>query len=228
MFEITAVCNAGLLLRCGDSCILVDGISKSYLGFNGLSQTLYEELLQLRGLFSGLKAVIFTHTHPDHYDEERVMVLQQLHPELPVIVPDENTPPSGRILLEPFSVLYTETPHMPHTFTQVRHFTLFVRAGEESIYIAADAILDTGLHRALLQDVRPTYLAVNPVYLTMASTVSWLSDLRPRAILIYHVPTDVGDPSGMRRKAERSIGRCRMQLPPLLLPDRYPCSLKIP
>ena len=228
LLEITAVCNAGLLLRSGESCILIDGIAESCFGFTGLSKELFKDLMSLRGLFSGLKAVLFTHTHPDHYDEDRVRVWKNLHPEIPVIVPDEKTPASGRILMDPFSVLYTETPHMPHTFTQVRHFTLLVQVEDESMYVAADAVLDAELHRALLQYVRPTYIAVNPVYLTMASTISWLADMNSRAILVYHVPTEAGDPSGMRRKAERSIGRCCGQLPPLLLPERFPSSLMIP
>ena len=228
MLEITAVCNAGILIRCGDSCILIDGIAKSYLGFNGLSDALYEDLMELRGLFSGLKALLFTHTHPDHFDEERVSTWKCRHPKIPVIAPNENSPASGRILLEPFSVLYTETPHMPHTFTQVRHFTLLVQAGQESVYIAADAILEADLHRSILKDVRPTCIAVNPVYLTQEDTIAWLADSEPQAILIYHVPTDAGDPSGMRRKAERSIGRSRGRLAALHLPDRFPCILMIP
>ncbi|MBQ6798017.1 MAG: hypothetical protein IJP11_02130 [Oscillospiraceae bacterium] len=222
MLKITSVCNAGVLIEYGQDSLLVDGIAQSYLGFTGLSDALYGQLQNREGIFSGLRGILFTHCHPDHYDALRFADIRKADPSLLSFVPDENTSSAGCIQCGPFSVYYTETPHMPHTFEQVRHFTLLICAGSQSVYIAADAMLDAELHRTILRGVQPDWIAVNPVYLTMKSTVDWLADSGARDILIYHVPADPNDATGMRKKAERSIARCKDVLPRLHLPAQFP------
>lgn len=222
MLNLISVCNAGILLEYGAESILIDGIARSYLGFTGLSDQSFEELKHRTGIYSGLQGILFTHCHPDHFDPDRTGQIMAADPALPHFIPDENTPDQGCIQCGSFSVCYYETPHMPHTFEQVRHFVLLVRAGDEFAYIAADAMLDASLHAKLLTGVRPDWIAVNPVYLTQTSTVNWLSASGAKDILIYHIPEGPEDRTGMRKKAERSIGRVQHQLPRLHLPERFP------
>lgn len=222
MLKITSVCNAGILLEYGADSVLIDGIAHSYLGFTGLDDALYEQLRKRDGIFSGLRGILFTHCHPDHYDAERFLAVKNADPSLTVFVPNEKTSCSGRIECGMFSVCYFETPHMPHTFEQVRHFVFLIQAGDEAVYIAADAMLDAELHRKILKDCSPDWIVVNPVYLTLPATVSWLADSGAKDILIYHVPVDPEDMTGMRRKAERSIARCKDRLPCLHLPTLHP------
>ena len=225
MLKMTAVCNAGIYVEYQDSGLLIDGIASDYLGFTGLTEELYRQALGREALFRNLCGICFTHTHPDHCSPELVRQLHQRQPQLTVLQPDEKTPPKGCIQCGPFSVSYMETPHMPHTFEQVRHFVLLIHAGNETVYVAADAMIDAELHRTVLHDVNPDYIVINPVYLTVPSMVSFLAEKNPKAIFVYHIPADADDQTGMRRKAERSIKRCCDQLPPITLAAHHPQRL---
>lgn len=225
LLKITAVCNAGLLLEYEKHCILIDGTAYDYLGFTGIDDRLLSSISD--GTFSDSKlcGILATHCHPDHFHASRTVSLCSHSPERICFFPDQFTPASGCIQCGPFSVYYYETDHMPHTYEQVRHYAMLVSVGGESVYIAGDAKLDSSMHRNILQGHRPTYVVVNPVYLTSADTIQLLSDLSPEKIMIYHIPADPLDRSGMRRKAERSMARCSDRLPSMSLADVFPKRL---
>lgn len=225
LLKLTAVCNAGIYVESGDTGILIDGIASDYLAFHGLPADLFGQALRREGLFQNLKAVCFTHTHPDHCDPVRLQQLREAQPDLTILLPDEQTPTEGRIRCGAFSVLYRETPHMPHTYTQVRHFVLELEAAGESVYIAADAVIDAGLHKTFLNGKAPAGMVINPVYLTVPAMVELLRTVSPGQIIVYHLPVDAEDQTGMRRKAERSVARVRDSLPPITLVSNFPQRL---
>lgn len=225
MLKLTSLCNAGVLIEYAGYGLLVDGIAGDFRGFDGLSQPMFQEILRREGIFASLSGIFFTHCHPDHFDPIRTEQLRTARPGCQFWIPNEKTLSQGCIQCGPFSVYFYETPHMPQDFAQVRHFVLLVTAGEESVYIAADAILDAGLHRGILRQHRPDYVFVNPVYLAVAETRQFLEELQPRRLFVYHIPSDSSDRNSMRRKAQRSAERYRDSLPPTTLTGAYPTLL---
>ena len=225
LLKLTSLCNAGVLLAYAGCCLLVDGIAQDVRGFDGLSAPLFQEILRRDGPYAALSGVFFTHCHPDHFDETRAEQLRTALPACPFFIPDEKTLPCGSIQCGPFSVSYYETPLMPQDFAQVRQFVLLVTAGIESVYLAADAILDAGLHRCILQQTRPDYIFVNPVYLAVPDMRQLLEELLPKRLFVYHIPSDQSDRNRMRRKAQRSAERYRDTLPPTTLTGAYPMRL---
>ncbi len=225
MLKLTALCNAGVLMEYEGCSILVDAIGADFGGFTGLSGEIYQCVHDGSGPFRQLCGVFFTHCHPDHFDLPRVRALCAARPECRFFIPDEKTLSFGCIQSGPFSVMYYETPHMLQDFAQVRHFVLLVMAGESSIYFAADAVLDAPLHRMLLSDAHPNYIFVNPVYLAVRETRELLIELKPQRIYAYHIPFDLSEQNGIRRKARRTIARYGAVLPPVTLVDIYPMEL---
>ena len=226
MLKLTSLCNAGIRIEYAGCSLLVDGICQDFRGFDGLSQPLFEEMLHGSGPYASLSGVFFTHCHPDHFDPQRVELLRNVHPECTFFIPDEKTFFRGRIQCGPFSVSYYETPHMPQDFAQVRHFVLLITAGTETVYIAADAVLDAACHRTILEGCQPTYVFVNPVYLAVEETRQLLEALHPRRLFVYHIPSDLSNRNSMRRKAERSVERYCSTLPPTVLTSTYPMRLQ--
>lgn len=226
MLKLTSLCNAGIRIEYAGSSLLVDGICQDFRGFDGLSQPLFEEMLHGSGPYASLSGVFFTHCHPDHFDPQRVELLRRVRPECTFFIPDEKTFSKGCIQCGPFSVFYCETPHMPQDFAQVRHFVLLITAGAETVYIAADAVLDAAMHRSILGDCRPTYIFVNPVYLAVVETRQLLEALHPQRLFVYHIPSDLSNRNSMRRKAERSVERYCSTLPPTVLTSTYPMRLQ--
>lgn len=226
MLKLTSLCNAGIRIEYAGCSLLVDGICQGFRGFDGLSQPLFEEMLHGIGPYASLSGVLFTHCHPDHFDLPRVELLQNAHPGSTFFIPNEKTFSNGCIQCGPFSVSYYETPHMPQDFAQVRHFVLLITAGTETVYIAADAVLDAAMHHVILGDCRPTYIFVNPVYLAVAETRQLLEALHPQRLFVYHIPSDLSNRNSMRRKAERSVERYCNTLPPTVLTSTYPMRLQ--
>lgn len=226
MLKLTSLCNAGIRIEYAGCSLLVDGICQNFGGFDGLSAPLFQEMLCGSGPYASLSGVLFTHCHPDHFDRQRVELLRGANPGCTFFIPDEKTFSRGCIQCGPFSVSYFETPHMPQDFAQVRHFVLLVTAGTETVYLAADAVLDAAVHRSILDGRHPTYIFVNPVYLAVEETRLLLEALRPRQLFVYHIPSDLSNRNSMRRKAERSVERFRSTLPPTTLTSTYPMRLQ--
>lgn len=225
MLRITILCNAGILLDYGGQTLLIDGICQSAFGFYGLQDRDFGDMMQGAGAYSALRGVIFTHCHPDHFDETRVELLRSRLPDCTFWVPDEDKLSSGCIQCGPFSVYYYETPHMPQDYSQVRHFVLRIEVGGLLLYVAADAALDVAMHDKLMGPKRYDCVIVNPVYLSTAETRTLLQKRAPRRIVVYHLPGDKADQTGIRRKTERTISRFAAQLPPLTAADQYPTTI---
>lgn len=226
MLKLTSLCNAGVLMEYAGCSLLVDGIAQDFRGFDGLPQPLFQKMMRGESAFASLGGVFFTHCHPDHFDPVRTEQLREARPGCQFWIPDEKTFSQGCIQCGPFSVCYYETPHMPQDYAQVRHFVLLVTAGEETVYFAADALLDAGLHRRILRQLRPDEIFVNPVYLAVAETRQLLEKLQPRQLFVYHIPSDLSDRNRIRRKAQRSVERYRDTLPPTVLTAAYPMRLR--
>ena len=205
--KLTVICNAGILLEKDGFGLLIDGISRDHVGFSGLDNGQYADILQKNGIFSSCSALIFTHCHPDHYDAERVQVAQRELNTCRFFIPDGQTPASGTMQFGPFAVGYRETPHMIHNGDPVRHFVFLICDGERQLYIASDSLPDARMHREILRGVQPDAIFVNPVHLSTPDTKAWLLELAPKHTVVYHIPIDPADQTGMRRKAMRTAAR---------------------
>ncbi|MEA4964484.1 MAG: hypothetical protein VB055_01510 [Oscillospiraceae bacterium] len=225
MLRISVLCNAGVLLEYAGQSLLIDGINQSFRGFYGLPDAEFDAILRGDGCYGPLQGVLFTHCHPDHYDAERVSLLRQARDHCFFFIPDEKTPSTGCIQCGSFSVYYYETPHMPQNFAQVRHFVLRVEVGVYRLYFAADAVLDAAMHRRLMGNRIFDCVFVNSVYLAVGETRDLLRELSPRRIVVYHLPADAADQTGIRRKTARTLQRYSTLLPPITVADHYPVTL---
>lgn len=223
--KLTAVCNAGILLEQDGTAVLIDGIGCDHAGFTGLDAVTYQEILQKQGRFSALSTLLFTHSHPDHCDLVRVQAIRKAHPLWNVWIPDDQTPTTGKIQVGPNTITYVETAHMLHRGEQVRHFVFLIQTGSCTIYMMADTVPDTEIHRRILGDIRPDYIFVNPLHLAAPDMQVFLQNMAPKRIFAYHIPTDPADQTGLRRKVIRTVARIEPKTVPITLITTYPTYL---
>lgn len=225
--KLTLLSNCGLLMEQDGCALLIDALNKQYRCYYGLPSEDFSRMLAGEKPFTNICGILYTHAHPDHYNENRTRQLQAAS-GAPVFVPGENTPAICRMQRGPFSVEFHRFSHIPVPGLQeIPHGVYFISAGGQSVYVTADAQIDAERHRAILCG-------------RVADAAFWngqpLSYPEMRALMIqaakknfiYHIPIDEKDVCGIRRKCERNMARFGAELPGVTLLESYPsgCCLE--
>ena len=221
------LCSCGLLLEHQGSRLLIDAPNGSLPPFYEFPDTEMQRLLDGTGIYSGLCGVLFTHLHPDHYDERRVNALLGKNAGLTAFLPDWSMPETVSLTAGPFEIECRRFPHMPAPkFPSVAQYVLLVTAGSRSVYITADGVPDAEAHRRFLRGRRPQLAFWNSQCLSYPQMRTLLREETERSA-IYHMPVDPADQSGIRRKCERNVQRYGAELPNVRVLTRYPSVLEI-
>ena len=221
------LCSCGLLLEHQGSRILIDAPNGSLPPFYEFPDTEMQRLLDGTGIYSGLCGVLFTHLHPDHYDERRVNALLGKNVGLTAFLPDWSMPETVSLAAGPFAIECRRFPHMPAPkFPSVAQYVLLVTADSQSVYITADGVPDAQAHRCVLHGRRPQLAFWNSQCLSYPEMRTLLREETQQSA-IYHMPVDPADQSGIRRKCERNVQRCGTELPNVRVLTQYPSVLEI-
>lgn len=188
--------NSGLYVLCGDTGVLIDGIHKGYrVGFSDCPEEIINQCLNRRGLFEKLKGLLFTHCHPDHYDESYVKQIIACS-SVPVYTPEKlilggNTASeAGTEVLKIGSLQFylIRTQHDGEQFKNVPHVSILVHSDGVYYFIAGDADLNESC-AAVVKSICGGGIKlsfVNPYQLLSESGRCFLRSLNPERILLYH------------------------------------------
>ena len=153
--------NAGLYFSCGNSEILVDGIHDAgTVGFTPMPDEMKKQMASEEGLFAGQGALLFTHLHEDHYDEDMVREYIEQHPETALCGPgleskgitdiggNEN---EYRYRYRDFNIIAYKTKHSGSKRMDVPHYSLLLKntGSDEVFFVAGDAVLEIHADEAL-------------------------------------------------------------------------------
>jgi L-ascorbate metabolism protein UlaG (beta-lactamase superfamily) len=71
--EIRHVANAGVSLHCGERVVLVDALFRGGVsGYETVPPAMLHDMEAARGVYGGVRLVVATHRHADHFDAESV------------------------------------------------------------------------------------------------------------------------------------------------------------
>ena len=125
--------------------------------------------------------------------------------------------------LGPFTVECSRFPHIPVPgMAEALHAVYWISAAGKSIYVTADAQIDTERHRAILHGRRADAAFWNGEMLLYKSEREALCRFAAQNF-IYHIPGDPQD--GFRRKLERLRGRYPAELETVRLLGDYPSEI---
>lgn len=96
----------------------------------------------------------------------------------------------------------------------------------KSVYVTADAQIDTTRHRAILRGRRADAAFWNGQYLSHPGNAGTAAGSGGKKFL-YHIPVDEKDACGIRRKCERNMARFGADLPGVSLLEQYPSVLEV-
>ncbi len=223
--HIELLCNAGLALTHDGQTLLVDVPNQTVIPFYGVPDEIRENILNRTPPYDTVCGLCYTHTHTDHCDTAFLAQYHHCWPKVPIYYPTAGVG-QGSVTVGTFTIEYSEIPHAPMDEAIPPHTALFVRAGGKSVYIAADAVLDTALHRAFLKDRKANAAFWNSMYLSRPETRQLLERSAAHNY-VYHMPPDRTDSFGIWRKCQRNLDRSTNELKTVRVLDRYPTEIII-
>ena len=224
--KITLVSNCGLVLEQDGSALLLDALNKQYRCYYGLPPERFAAMLAGEPPYDAVCGILFTHAHPDHYSAGRA---EQLHAACgaPVFLPQPDMPEHLTMQFGPFTVECSKFPHIPVPGMEaLPHAVYWISTAGKSVYVTADAQIDTARHRAILHGRRAEAAFWNGQYLSHPETRELILETAEKNY-VYHIPIDEKDACGIRRKCERNMARFGADLPDVSLLEQYPSVLEI-
>ena len=168
--RITLVSSCGLVLEQDGSALLIDALNKQFRCYYGLPPEVFAKMLAGEPPYDAVCGVLFTHAHPDHYSASRTEQLRAAC-GAPVFLLQPNTPERLMMQLGPFTVECSRFPHIPVPgMAEAPHAVYWISAAGKSIYVTADAQIDTERHRAILHGRRADAAFWNGQYLSHPET----------------------------------------------------------
>ena len=196
--------NAGLYFSCGNSEILVDGIHDAgAVGFTPMPDEMKKQMASAEGLFAGQGALLFTHLHEDHYDEDMVREYIEQHPETALCGPGleskgitdiEGNEDEYRYSYGDFNIIAYKTKHSGPKRMAVPHYSLLLKntGSGEVFFVAGDAVLEPELADKIRKQTEGCtnglYAFVMAYQLAERKSKAFIDKLSPARIFLIHQP----------------------------------------
>ncbi len=195
--------NAGIYLTHENTGILVDGLFDPYEGFDSLPSSIETAIMKKQSPFEHLTALVFTHTHADHYSVNKVSDFLEYYPDTDIILPD-----SGSLM----GLSRISSRHLLDKGKIVPHSALFFRYADQNFFFSGDSdpvFLNRNIPQEILDNFRSqTHMAfVNPFFLSLTPGRKFLDHLNPKQIFVYHMPLQVPDPLRYHEILERGLDK---------------------
>lgn len=214
--------NSGFYLRSATFGILVDGIHRGeQVGFSPVPQSVRTALHTHAAPFDCPVAFLFTHTHPDHFDPEVLLTVPATSVYGPEVgsLPFQVIGPGIRELFLPEGHAYAfQVPHEGKAFSSVPHHALLLLLDRRCLLLAGDGEFSPEIAQSMLEFCPHGVdaVCVNPYQLISPSTRTFLSVLRPKSVLLSHLPFPQDDPLGCYALADHAAALYPTDFSPLM------------
>ena len=231
--QVTLAANAGVLLRYGDTAILLDVLfSYEENAFCAPSPAVREKILRGDPPFEKADYLLFTHLHSDHFSGELTGEYLRRHPVKGLLLPlaEEEPRPeylnalgesgtacfflTGRTARADFrlspdlEVTAFRTLHLDEKYHAVPHFCYLIRCGEKRLFFTSDA--DYRLETfSFLGDAPLRAVFVNPLFFSdLQRRRFFRGSLPTETVVVYHLPFPPEDEKTLGRMFSRSLREC--------------------
>jgi len=220
----TLVSNTGLYLSYADKAILVDGLNGLAMSFYEIDPAVKSDIINGVNGFENIVGLFYTHSHEDHYSEQKNEDFLVKNRHVKTFVPSDATANHGKISLAGFQVEYQRMTHTPCDVPCANHFVFYITVGERTLYVTADADLNVEAHEEFLGGRQADFGFFNPMYLSYGETRQFITKAAKK-VFIYHVPLAATDASGFSRKMERNFNRHPKDLENVTALTTYPMNI---
>lgn len=223
--RITLLCNAGLALEYENQVLLIDVPNQTAPPYSVLPDEEWNKIMNREKPYDRVCGFFLTHSHSDHCDPEKLAQYQNRWPQIPCYLPNEETK-SGTILMGPFVISYHRIEHAPMDEQVPPHVVCWIRVGDKSLYIAADAKLDPSEHWKCIRGRVANAAFWNAMYLSRRETRQLMSQTAA-ANYIYHMPAVEPDNYGIWKKCRNNMMRYGEELHNVTIMHPNPYQIEI-
>lgn len=242
-FEIEYLLNSAVLVRYGGKALLIDGIISENQIFDFYDKQTRTDIFLRQGRFEGLKYLLFTHCHEDHYDCKKLCDFLQRNSGIKVIVPCNHSVPKEfidevktqqtefiiingedgqvqRLEIEDLEIEIMKTGHI--TFDYPEHYCINIVSQSESILFTADMEMSKLPYLEAFSKKEKSTIFINHLALLNEEWRQMLKQLEYDHICFYHLPTEKNDNYGYRNLAFQHWNRYKSEFPSAVLLEYEP------
>ncbi|MBQ8769044.1 MAG: MBL fold metallo-hydrolase [Oscillospiraceae bacterium] len=200
--QITVSANAGICIQIDKHRIWVDALHEDKQpGFSAVKPELYQQILASEK-FKAPDYICVTHCHSDHYSEAMLSQARKRWPNAQLCMPEKDPykVTDGDLTLE-----FIRLPHEGAQYADVTHCGILIRAGEKHILIGGDCETASPALAQAVGEKEIDLAILNFPWVTLSKGRAFLSQsLRPKHILLCHLPFEEDDVNGFRASARRN------------------------
>lgn len=228
--EIFFIGSSGIMFRCGDYMLMVDGIISDSNWFTRQTESTKRKIKDIFGGFNGKRILSFTHCHPDHYDDESVYEYLTEGSTDVLLVPDDQTYAKKCIAesevrkevivvndnlknfnFGPVTLTYIKTRHVEYGgFENSNHYSILIETDGEKHLISGD-IAPEGIEDLIsMTGTDISTIFITPVLIGKTEWIKKFGELLPKTkFFIYHLPDDDMDQYGYKKMTKNKYGVCK-------------------
>lgn len=210
---VTLTANAGVSISLGGLRVWVDALhDRQVPGFSTVSPAQWERICRSDAL-APPDVICFTHSHPDHFSRRLTEEAIRLWPSARLILPEPAF--DGQILLrdqeERFSAggvafRFFRLTHESRMYASVPHYGMTLCHDGFRVLIPGDCAVASPQLGECLRDTAVDLALLDFPWITIRKGREFTRDnIRPKHLLVYHLPFAQDDSVGYRSAAERSV-----------------------
>lgn len=200
--QITLSANAGVSIRIDKHRIWVDALhEEKQPGFSAVSAQLFQQILSSEA-FAEPAYICVTHCHPDHYSQGMVAEARKRWPSAQLLLPENE---GYRVNAGDLSLEFIRLPHEGAQYANVLHCGILIRYHGKTILIAGDCETASPVLAEAVGKEDIDLAILNFPWVTLSKGRTFLTQtLKPKHILLCHLPFEEDDGNGFRSSARRN------------------------
>ena len=211
--ELRHIANAGFCLSFGKTNILVDALHRGNTdGYQQVDTELWE---RIKFELPEPELILFSHCHPDHFSRELTEGARGVWKNSLTAMPEKFgydklllEGERGRIGLASGSLEYFRLPHEGEEYKGVSHYGFLFRGDGKRLFAAGDCALNAE-ELWYISEIRNVDVAVlNFPWVSLRAGRRFIDEvLRPKKLLINHLPVKEADECDYRGAVENAVRR---------------------
>lgn len=204
--KITFIANAGLLFDFGGTKLLVDGLYDSPPeGFSRIPESTLSKLMSAVPPFDGINALLFTHTHPDHFSSRLIGEYMRANPIEKLAVPPLGQDALSFSFSNGLTVCAVLTRHLDKRFSTVPHVCYLFSYCGKNILVTGDVDYTAEAFEEFA-GLRLQAVFVTPLFFSALCRGRFFKGrLNAERLCVYHLPFASDDRAGILPRLEREM-----------------------
>ena len=216
--RVTLSANAGVAIEIGGIRIWVDALHDVQVpGFSTLRTQRLRQLWTAEA-FQSPDVIVYTHCHPDHYSQQLTAEAHLRWPKARLILPQKEFAEQELVsgdgytaVVEDVVLHFCRLPHESQHYTiDVPHYGLTITHGTEAILLPGDCAVASPALLPLIARQHFRLALLNFPWITHPKNRAFVDEiLRPKHLLLCHLPFPADDVDGFIPAAARDAAKLR-------------------